>query len=55
MEQWSDGGCESRPAEIKEEGCEEGERRTEDGDSSGVCCGMWRSDPQRCSQRRQET
>lgn len=32
MEQWSDGGCES-PAEIKEEGREEGKRPTEDGDS----------------------
>lgn len=40
IKQWRGGGCESRPAKIKEEGCEEGKQRTEDGDSNSVCCGM---------------
>lgn len=35
--QWRDGGCESRPAKVKEEGCEEGKQQTEDGDSNSVC------------------
>lgn len=36
MKQLSDSGCESSPAEIKEEGCEEGNQWMEDGDSAAA-------------------